>query len=134
MNKMTAEELEHSLAGFTGTEAYHRWSPLFPKHVLTDGVKFLCEHGGNSGAYWLADLIASYHAKAMKDKSLRDIQFWTLKVDFEKKSAVAICERDTDDVAFKQKIEYTDFQLPEVKLYVQPTGNDEFCILLPSEY
>ena len=134
MNKMTAQELEHSLAGFNGTEAYHRWSILFRKHVLTDGAKFLAEHGGNSGAYWLMDLVASYHSKAMKDPSLQQIQFWTLKTDLEKHTAVAICERDTDDVAFKQKIEYTDFQLAEVKLYVQPSGNGEWVILLPSEY
>ena len=134
MEKMDAVTLQRGLDGFCGTEEYHRWSPLFRRHVLTDGVKFLCEHGGDSGAYWLADLIASYHAKAMQDAMLRDMQFWTLKVDLEKHTAIAICERDTGNVAFQQKIPYTDFQLAEIKLYVAPSGSGDFVILLPNEY
>jgi hypothetical protein len=43
-----------NLDGFTGTEAYHPWSILFRKAVLTDGAKYLAD---KAGAYWLMDVI-----------------------------------------------------------------------------
>lgn len=132
---MDAATLQSNLDQFFGTEGYTRWSCLFRNHVLTDGAKFLAENGGKQGAYWLMDAIASYHSKCMKDPMLRDMQFWTLKVNREEKSAMLICERDTGNVAFRQKIPFTDFQLPEVKLYVAPMGDGKhYVILLPGEY
>jgi len=53
MNKL---ELQKGLAGFSGTEAYHRLSPLHGKLVCTDGVKYLAD---KAGAFWLIDAIAS---------------------------------------------------------------------------
>jgi hypothetical protein len=116
-------ELENALAYFTGTEAYHRFSPL-SKLVLTDGVKYLAD---KTGAYWLMDIIASYQQKCMKDEMLRDFQLWTLKVKDDE--GVVTCERDTDDVAFQQKIPFTDFPLAEISLYCI-----NGVILLRSEY
>ena len=129
----TAAEINEGLNQFTGTEHYHRYSPLFPKMLLSDGVLWLCE---NADCLWLADAVASHQPKAMKDASLRDMQFWTLKVHGESnKSATLTCERDTDDVAITQEIEYTDFPLPEIKLYVGPATEDgEMLCYLPSEY
>jgi hypothetical protein len=48
------------LAGFTGTTKWHRWSPLFPKMVMTDGALYVAENAGKHGAFWLMDAIASY--------------------------------------------------------------------------
>ena len=76
MLKDKQDQLDH----FTGTEAYHRWSLLFPRMVLTDGAKFVAENGGTNGAYRLADAIASHQPRVMKDPELRDIQFWNLTV------------------------------------------------------
>ena len=115
--------LETELSMFTGTQAYHRFS-IISKLVMTDGVKYLCE---KAGCYWLMDLIASYQQKCMRDSMLRDIQFWTLKVN--DSTGVVTCDRDTDDTAFKQNIPYTDFPLNEIKLYCT-----NGVILLPSEY
>ena len=42
---------------FTGTEAYHRWSVLPSKGVLTDGCKYVAEQ---LQAHWLFDAIASH--------------------------------------------------------------------------
>lgn len=126
----TKEEIEHGLKNFYGTEQYHRWSILFKKHLLTDGVKWLCD---NADCYWLADAIASYHATCMKDRSLRDFQFWSLKAH-DDKSATLTCERDQDDVVITQKIPYTDFPLPEIQLWVEPTGDGQYVIMLPSEH
>jgi len=124
--KLTPAELENALAHFSGTEQYHKFS-ICSKLVLTDGAAFLAANAGG-GAFWLMDLIESYQSKCVKDKMLRDIQFWTLTVH-EDRSATIVCERDTNDVAFKQEIPSTDFPLKSVKLYVQ-----NGVILLPGEY
>jgi hypothetical protein len=144
------EEIEAGLAGFYGTEQYHRFSILFKNHVLTDGVKWLCD---NADCFWLMDVIASYHAKCMKDPKgmLQDMQFWTLTVHPKieeakpmtigavmkgkpKPMATVICERDTGDVAITQKIPHTDFPLPEIKLYCSRADENLWVIMLPSEY
>ena len=36
-----AQEISNNLQQFTGTEAYYRYSPLFPFMFLTDGIKEL---------------------------------------------------------------------------------------------
>jgi hypothetical protein len=122
---MAPNELAATLAGFTGTmEHYRHWTGHL---VYTDGVKFLAENAGH-GAYWLLDAIASYQPECQKDAMLRDFQVWTLTVA-PNKSAVLKCERDTNDVALTQTIEFTDSPLPEIKLYVQ-----NGVLMLPSEY
>ena len=125
----TATEITNELSNFYGTEAYHRFSILFPNVVLTDGANWLA----NNGFGWLMDCIASWQPKALKDPMLREFQLWVLKVNPDK-SAVLSCERDTNDVAFKQKIPYTDCPLPELKLYCNPVDETLRCILLTSEY
>jgi hypothetical protein len=124
-NKLTLMDLQQ----FTGTEQYHRWSPLFKNYAITDGVKYMCD---KANAYWLIDAIASYYGDVIKDPMLADMQFWKLKVNPDK-SAVLTCERDTDDVAITQKIPYTDFPLPEIKLWVAQ-GDEGYVIYLPSEH
>ena len=120
------DQIKSELAQFTGTEEYHRFSPLFRNVLLTDGAKYLAEE---CGAYWLMDVIAS-HLPSVKDhfaiailtKTEGDKAFFTLQ----------------DDVPFKamfahQSIEFTDFPLDEIKLYVIRDGG-HWVILLPSEY
>lgn len=121
MVMLKSEGLEAQLSQFTGTQYYYKHLGL----KLTDGVKFLCEQ---AGAYWLLDAIASHQPEVMKDPMLAGIQFWTLKVNLDK-SAVLVCERDTDDPVITQKIEYTDFPLERIQLYVQ-----QGVVMLPSEY
>ena len=121
MNK-NANEIKNRLNQFTGTEHYYRVSPL-SELVITDGVKYLCDH---AGCYWLTDIIASYQPDCMKDEMLRDFQLWTLKVKDSK--GEVIWERDTNNVAFTQKISHTYFPLSEITLYCE---NGVIC--LPSE-
>ena len=128
---MNANELREGLNQFYGTETWTVFSPLFPKVLLTEGALWLAE---SAGAYWLMDAIASYQPDALKDDSLREMQFWTLTVH-ECGKATLICERDKGDVVFTQEIEHTDFPLPEIKLWVGPLGEEgKYTILLPSEY
>lgn len=122
----TAAEINEGLSQFTGTCHYYRHSPRL---LLTDGVAWLCNE---AGCFWLVDIIASYQPQCRRDEMLAGIQFWTLKVNPDK-SAVVTCDRDTNDTAIKQVIEYTDFPLPEIKLYCAANG-DEMVVLLPSEY
>lgn len=119
--RQAPREIEAALPQFTGTTAYYRH---FTNLLYTEGVHFLAEA---AGAYWLIDLIASWQPKAIKDSSLAEFQLWRLEV--EESRAVAICYRDTDDEAFRQVIEFTDFPLREISLYVE--GG---VLLLPSEH
>ena len=118
---MTAEQIKEHLAQFSGTECYYQH---FTGMKYTDGVKALADM---CGAYWLLDAIASYQSKCRRDPMLVDQQFWFLKKT--DSGWILICERDQDDVAFSQKIEYSDFPLDEVQVWVQ-----NGVILLPSEY
>lgn len=131
---LPTEELETSIRQFSGTEAYHRHSFLFPNFVMTDGVKWLAD---NAECHWLMDVIASYQPRCLKDSMLKNIQFWTLKVNADK-TATLICERDAGDEFLRQEFDYTNFPLSEIKLYVGreqlPSGQSVSVVLLPSEY
>ncbi len=115
---------ESELSQFTGTSQYYQ----HPFGVLyTDGVQYMAKRGGG---YWIIDLIAIWqlHPKVYQDPMLQQIQFWTLTVN-DDRSALLICERDTDDIAVSQRIPFTDFPLKTLRLYFQ-----NGVILLPSEY
>jgi hypothetical protein len=125
------------LAGFGGSEQWHKWSPLFPNVTLTDGAKYIADNGGQSGAYWLMDAIASQIEEAKKANEMcADFQSWELKVNLQEHTAVLTCIPDTGmDPVVTQNFEYTDFDLPELKLWVEPGGpEDTMVILLPDEH
>ena len=83
--------------------------------VYTDGVKLMAEM---CDAWWLLDAIASYQSRCMKDKSLRRMQFWNLTV--KDGTAVLKCERDADDVFLTQEIQFTDFPLQKIEIWLEP--------------
>lgn len=112
------------LARFQGTERYHQhWVRRFQ---YTDGVKYLADA---AEAHWLIDAIASYQPdkRVKDDEMLRHFQIWQLSV--QDKSGVLTLLRDTDDPVLIQEIAYTNFPLPEVKLFL-----NEKVLMLPSEY
>lgn len=127
---MNSNTLEENLRQFTGTENYHRYSALFRTFVLTDGAKYLAEE---AGAYWLMDAIASHRASyknegfvAAKLSKATASNGWVLRL-----------EDGNDGLLADQLIEYSDFPLDEITLYVIPqdTGNQILhVIMLPSEY
>lgn len=121
----TAAEIESMLQQFTGTENYHRHA--LSGMVYTDGVKYLAEA---VGAFWLIDAIASHQGRA--DLRAERLQLWRLEVADGR--ARLTCSRDIEngrpvDVYVTQDIEFTDFPLPAVTLYVT-----DGVLLLPSEY
>lgn len=138
----TAEKVSAAdLNQFTGTEEYHKFSILFRRHVLTDGVKHVAE---KCGAFWMMDAICSYHPKVMKNQMLQEMQIWKFKKT-KGSSGILTCWKDTgpgEKPLITQKIDYTNFfdkfDGDEISFYVIPGETIEdgnlWVILLPSEY
>jgi hypothetical protein len=120
---MTPHELQYNLHSFTGTEGYYKH---MGNTLLTDGTKYLAEE---AGAWWLMDMIASYvhtikdrFAIAILTKTENDKALFTLQDDVPANTFYAT-----------QAIEYTDFPLDEIKLYVVSDGKS-WVVMLPGEY
>lgn len=128
-SRLTPAQLQANLGQFTGTENYYRhWSGF----LFTDGVKYLADH---AGCYWLIDAIASYQRELAEhpDQRLHETQFWKLTVQ-ENHGAILECVADQGvPPAVSQPIEWTDFPLPEIQIWVQVTEGPAVAIL-PSEY
>ena len=119
---MDQDALRAELRQFTGsTEFYRHFTNVI---VYTEGVKFLAQH---ARIYWLIDLIASWQSRALKDPALREFQLWELRIVNGK--AVVVCLRDSEDEAFRQRVELADSALDYVRLYLQ-----DRVLMLPSEH
>lgn len=132
----TREKIERDLQNFCGTTSYHRFSILFQNFLLTDGARYVAEQ---CGACWLFDLIATHQSnpKVKNNPYLQNsIQFWTLNVENEQ--GIVMCEWDIEQVVLKEKIDYTDFPLPQIRIWVSKTQLEDGSIVwiayLPSEY
>ena len=118
--------IKDELKQFRGTTEYHKH--LFPGKspiLLTDGCKYIrdvCK------AYWLFDAILSYQCeKILKDVNFQIWELKQLKVDL---TWQLTCREDTGrKPLIKQSIEYSDFPLDYVKIWVI-----DKVALLPSEY
>ena len=108
---------------------YFHGSTILYKHWLglkyTEGVKHLAS---GTSSYWFIDTIASHQTKQfLSDNRLQEFQIWRLQV--EDNSGNLICELDTNQEVLRQEIEYTDFPLSEIKLYLV-----EKVLMLNNEY
>lgn len=120
---MEPHEIQNQLAYFTGTEHYHK---VYPNLVLTDGVKFLADA---CGAYWLMDVIWSYLPQ-VKD-TFAVVRF---EVSPDREASFILGDDNPPQTVYaKQQIEWTDFPLEGVTLYVI-RDVDFWVVLLPSEY
>ncbi|MDP2842135.1 MAG: hypothetical protein Q8O06_00670 [Acetobacterium sp.] len=134
LNTFAIEQLKSNLSGFTGTENYHAFSALFRKVVLTDGAHYLAQ---TAGAFWLMDIIGSVYTAHPEKKKFWDNGFavWTLKV--EDKKGVVTADDGNNNIFYSQEIEFTDFPLSEMKLFVElgETINEGevMVVMLPSE-
>lgn len=117
---MTLQQTD--LHQFTGSECFYR-HPLFRGFVYTEGVQYLAE---KAGAYWLIDKI--FACQQVPKLSAEGFQFWTLRVE-EDRSARLACTDGNDRRLHRETLGYTDFPLPEIKLYFT-----DRTLLLPSEY
>lgn len=127
---------QESLDQFSGTIDYYlHWDG---KLAYTDGIRHLIEEG-NAG--WLIDTIAAYQNTHLiaEDEMLQDMQFWKLRVKDNR--AVLTCVADSGkQPAIIQIIEYTDFPLEKVEVWVERSGfmtGNNFCekmiAMLPGE-
>jgi len=123
--KTETTKLTHfDLRQFTGTENYYRHLTGL---LYTDGVQYLCEVGR---AYWLIEAIASYqnHRDVRSNERLQEFQLWI----FKKKNSqgTLTLQEDTNcKPNIEQFIEFTDFPLDEISLYL--CNN---TIILTTEY
>ncbi|MCP1240897.1 hypothetical protein NKW44_14640 [Acetobacter lovaniensis] len=117
-----------NLSQFTGTVNYTRFMGNL---LLTDGVMFLAKNG----AGWILDIIAS--VRRLSSIKAEEKEFWTLKVDLDSHTAVITAtDGDKGDgpiQLYHQVIDYTDFPLKELKLYVIEEGPYK-VVMLPTEY
>ena len=116
----SATDLEYDLEQFTGSEQlYQHWLGI----KYTDGIKYLAD---TAGAYWLIDYIAS--AQVVKSVRQEPFQVWKLTVASDSSSDIS-ADDGNGNIVFRKKIEYTDFPMKSVKLYLCDN-----VLLLPSEY
>jgi len=119
------------LDNFTGTENWYRHG-LMPNVLYTDGVRYLAEH---AQAHWLIDKIASL--QLLPNIKGEEFQVWRLKVD--DRTAKLTCtdggNGGPEIELYAETIDYTDFQLDEIDLWVEADPWTHDCvILLPSEH
>lgn len=128
---------QNDLDMFIGDLERWRHGPLFRNFIYTPGVKFLCEKGGkgDSSAWWLLDAICSHQRNPalLANEDARYMQFWKLTVSGSE--AILTCDDGNGNILITQKIPYTDFCLPEVKVWVGPdNGDGTRTVYLPSEH
>jgi len=144
---MNKENLQNALAQHYGsmTRSYLSLPCKTFDICSTEGIKCLAENAGN-GAFWLLDLIGSHQrtirnlctntdAKLRADgEMLRDFQVWNIAM--EDRIMTVTCIADTDHApVVTQRIEYTDFPLDELTIYVERDGRTEtsMTMMLTSE-
>ena len=125
---MDKDQLLDELRNFYGTEHYYRTNPGL---LVTDGVKFLAD---KAGAYWLLDVVWSYLPVLRKSRDT----FFVVVLTKDGVEAPGAAFSIQDDVPpsktyAAQAVEYTDFPLDEIKMYLAAT-EEEFVLMLRSEY
>lgn len=127
MNNLESQDLKTELQQFSGTIDFHRHS-FFSHSTYTDGIQHLCEQ---ANSYWLLDVIFSYLPDIIKDKDY--FYVITLKKS-EGNSFVFKIENEVTKLSIRQEIEYSDFPLDEITLYLAYNGEQlGYTVMLPSE-
>ena len=123
------KKIAQVMAYANGTEHYHRVSAIPNAPVATDGV---VEVAKIAGCFWLLDAIIRYQVhKAVMNKAM---QVWRLE-HVENSQYCLCCTDGNYETLISQTIEYSDFPLDEITLWVMPGGPQGLkVILLPSEH
>ncbi len=116
------EIILENLAHFCGSESLYRHSIGGKSLLYTEGVLYLTE---SCESYWLLDIILSYQdSQILKDE---DFQIWNLTKHEDQ--WIVSCLDDDNNLLLDYDIEYLDFPLNSMKLWVVNQ-----TLLLPSEY
>lgn len=114
---LTQDELDQ----FTGSEVLYK-HPLMPRYSYTSGVRFLARR---AECYWLLDAIVSHqHSAAVRREPF---QSWTL-TRTGSRAALVCTDGDSDTPVVRQEIEFTDFPLDSVTVWVEDN-----VLMLPTE-
>jgi hypothetical protein len=125
-SNLTAQEFQVALENFIGSQnLYYRETPT-GRIEYTDGIYFL----QRNDCLWLIDAIASYQTQEFK--AVDDRQFWKLRVDPATQTATLICDDGNGNIRVTQAIEFTDFPLSELNIYVEINHSVFLCLM--SEY
>ena len=113
--------IERALAQHSGSlDRFRHWT----KHIIyTPGVEDMAKL---CSAYWLIDLVASHQITA--SVRAEEFQVWTLTAAADR-TGLAVADDGNGREIARQAIEFTDFPLPEIKLYL-----DQGTLMLPGEY
>jgi hypothetical protein len=118
------------LAQFTGSETLHRWSAL-TRSLLSDGALYLAQE---AGAFWLFDAIDSHLTTQGLNEDTAFTVARLVRTPGEDATDAELVLDDGNGVIWRtQAIPYTDFPLPEIKLYAVHNGRG-WTHMLPSEY
>jgi len=123
-------ELKIALYRFTGTIHWYR-HPINKNVIYTDGVKFFAENGGENGAYWFIDKVASEISPLLHRKK-EYFAALTLTVSSEYTAHLRVTDGN-ERCLVSTDIEYTDMQ-PGVWKFYLINDIDHQTLLLPGEY
>jgi len=121
--RKTSNELIAELSQFTGTELWHR-NPINSNMLYTDGVKFFADEGGEQGAYWFLDVVATEYFRLQ-----RKDPFMVIDLAVKDSRATVVVTDGNDNIVINSKVDHTDMQEGSWRFYL--TDN---VMLLPSEY
>lgn len=136
---MNTEQLQAELAGFHGTEKYHR-HVLNPQLVWTDGVLYFARQ---AKALWFIDAIAvgvNGNPGPVPNVIPLDDEFAIVLLEVKDRSAMLRLYLDTDEdgnyqpafVLYEEPIEFTDCLPGTWKFYLERSG-DYVVLMLPNE-
>lgn len=120
--KIAQAQLKNALAHFTGSETFTRHG-LMPSIIMTEGVVFLAQ---TAGAHWLTDIVVSYQTQ--EKVRAEEFQVWKLVWNGKGGCVVTMSDGNTDDAIIRQDVEFTDFPLPTITLWLENN-----TLMLPSE-
>ena len=132
------EKIKENMSNFIGTESYHNIG--YKDLVLSDGAKYISD---SCECYWLLDIINSYQFKIFMGQygdDVRYMQFWKLK-KIKNNKWIVTCDDGNGNIKITQKIDFSDFPLDEINLWVS-MGNVKikdrlktvYVVYLPSEH
>lgn len=108
---MTENITSANLSHFYGSEQIF-FHPFFRGVNYTQGVSFLM----HNGAAWLVEAVLSH---ALHNAKVRREEFVVAKLKVNGSKAMLTFDDGNDNVVARQKIEYTDFPLPEISFYIE---------------
>ena len=123
------EQIIEGLGNFYGTQNYWKFSPLFRNLVLTDGAKYIADE---CGAYWLFDIVGSILCEKKTVSYFKRQSPVAVRVKLDGNGGCVVSVGNEKKPFYAQKIEYTDFPLPELEFLVGDNG-DCFVVMLWSE-